>query len=148
MKLIPASYRLRHLPLRLVTGAFLLNSGLGKRDVDADMAAGLHAGGVTAFPPFENVEPETFAKGLSHAETALGVALLAPWVPSGLAGAGLAAFSGGLMSMYVRNPELREPGSLSPSPAGMAVSKDSWLLAIGLSLVADACMTRRARRRG
>jgi hypothetical protein len=35
--------RLSHIPLRLTTGAFILNAGLGKRDLDKDSAAGMQA---------------------------------------------------------------------------------------------------------
>jgi hypothetical protein len=43
--------------------------------------------------------------------------------------------------MYVRTPALRKPGSIWPSQAGTAVSKDSWMLAIGIAL-----MMRRSAR--
>jgi uncharacterized membrane protein YkgB len=33
---------------------------------------------------------------------------------------------------------MRKPGSIWPSQAGVAVSKDIWMLGIGLGLVADA----------
>jgi hypothetical protein len=35
--------RLSHLPLRLTTGAFILNAGWGKRHLDKDRATGLQA---------------------------------------------------------------------------------------------------------
>ena len=64
-------------------------------------------------------------------------AVLTPIVPSRLAGAALTAFSGGLLGMYARTPELRQPGSIWPSQKGTAVSKDAWLFGIGLSLLAS-----------
>jgi hypothetical protein len=67
----------------------------------------------------------------------VGAALLAPVVPTKLAGAALTAFAGGLMAMYVRTPTLHRPGSIWPTPAGIGVSKDAWMLAIGLGLLAD-----------
>jgi len=45
--------------------------------------------------------------------------------------------------MYARTPALRKPGSIWPSPGGIPVSKDVWMLGIGLGLLADA-----ARQRG
>jgi uncharacterized membrane protein YkgB len=39
--------------------------------------------------------------------------------------------------MYARTPAMRKPGSIWPSQAGVAVSKDVWMLGIGLGLVAD-----------
>lgn len=146
VKLISRSYRLRHLPLRAATGAFILNAGLGKQDMPEEQAAGLQAAGAQAFPAVESMEPAEFGKALAHSETALGAALLAPMVPSGVAGAGLAAFGAALLAMYVRNPEMREPNSLRPSRTGTPLAKDFWLLGIGLGLMVDAWGMRRARR--
>ena len=56
-------------------------------------------------------------------------------MPNRLAGAALTAFSGGLVGLYLRMPNLRRPGSVWPSPDGIAVSKDAWLLGIGTSLL-------------
>jgi len=67
-----------HAPLRLATGAFILNSGLGKRGLDGESAASLQGMAVGAIPPLGKVSAHTFATGLSAGETALGVALLAP----------------------------------------------------------------------
>jgi uncharacterized membrane protein YkgB len=39
--------------------------------------------------------------------------------------------------MYARTPAMHKPGSIWPSQAGVAVSKDVWMLGIGLGLVAD-----------
>lgn len=58
-------------------------------------------------------------------------------MPRALAGAALTAFSGGLVGMYLRTPSLRKPGSIWPSPQGIGVSKDVWLLAVGAGLVLD-----------
>jgi uncharacterized membrane protein YkgB len=84
------------------------------------------------------VEPGTFLKVLAGAEIGIGAALLTPVIGNRLAGAALTAFSGGLMAMYLRTPALREPGSVWPSRAGTAISKDIWMVGIGLGLVADS----------
>jgi len=63
---------------------------------------------------------------LAASEIALGTALLAPVVPSALAGAALTGFSGSLLTMY------HEPGSVWPTQTGTGVSKDVWMLGIGL----------------
>jgi hypothetical protein len=55
-----------------------------------------------------------------------------------VAGAALTVFSGGLVAMYARTPTMHTPGSIWPSRTGLAVSKDVWMLAIGLGLLADA----------
>ena len=63
-------------------------------------------------------------------------------VPGALAGAALTGFSGALLAMYGRTPALRKPGSIWPSQAGTGVSKDVWMLGIGLGLVAGALSDR------
>ena len=75
---------------------------------------------------------------LAASEIALGTALLAPVVPSALAGAALTGFSGSLLTMYLRTPALHKPGSVWPTQAGTAVSKDVWMLGIGVGLIAGS----------
>ncbi|WP_207556036.1 hypothetical protein [Intrasporangium flavum] len=58
-------------------------------------------------------------------------------MPNRLAGAALTAFSGGLVGLYLRTPGMRQEGSIWPTPDGMAVSKDTWMLGIGASLLAS-----------
>jgi hypothetical protein len=58
-------------------------------------------------------------------------------VPNAVAGAALSTFAGGLVTMYLRTPSLHKPQSVWPTPAGIGVSKDVWMLAIGLGLIAD-----------
>ena len=58
-------------------------------------------------------------------------------VPSALAGAGLAAFSGGLLGLYARTPGMRKEGSPLPTQQGIPIAKDVWMLGIGLGLVID-----------
>ena len=67
----------------------------------------------------------------------LGAASAAPAV---FAGAGLAAFSAGLIGLYLRTPGMRQEGSLRPTEQGIALSKDIWLLGIGVSLIADGVL--------
>jgi uncharacterized membrane protein YphA (DoxX/SURF4 family) len=129
------SLRLWQLPLRLATGAYILNSGLGKRVPNEERAKRLKAQAELAYPQFVAMEPLEFLRLLSRAEIALGVALLLPFLPSRLVGAGLAVFSGSLLRMYWRNPEFHPPGDPRPSPPGIAVSKDVWMFAIALALM-------------
>jgi uncharacterized membrane protein YkgB len=90
-----------------------------------------------AYPFLQRVSPTTFLKSLAIAEMGLGVALLTPFVPNRFAGASLTAFSGALLTMYLRTPSLHEPGSVWPTPAGIGVSKDVWMLGVGVGLLAD-----------
>jgi hypothetical protein len=39
--------------------------------------------------------------------------------------------------MYWRTPTMRKAGSIWPTPAGTAISKDVWMLGIGASLLID-----------
>ena len=135
--------RIRRVPLRLVTGAFILNSGLSKRDVDVDTAQRLHDFATTAYPNLKRFRPEQFAQLLSTAEIALGAALLAPVVPSGLAGLALTGFSGGLLGLYWRVPGMRREGDIRPTEAGTPLAKDLWMLGIGVALWLDSLTDRK-----
>jgi hypothetical protein len=128
----------RDIPGRIATGAYILHSGLGKWRADETRAKALHGMAAGAFPVLSHIPPTRFVRLLAASEIALGTALIAPIVPSALAGAALTGFSGSLVTMYARTPALRKPGSIWPSQAGVAVSKDIWMLGIGLGLVAGA----------
>ena len=127
---------------RLATGAFILNSGLSKRNIDPEHAAGLHGMASGAYPFLGKMDPQQFAKLLSAGEMTLGVALLAPVVPTALAGAGLAAFAGGLVGLYLRTPGMRKEGGVAPTEQGTVLAKDVWMLGIGLGFVLDARANR------
>ena len=130
--------KLSHVPLRLATGAFILNSGLGKRGLQGEAAEGLHGMASVTLPgPLREMDATEFAQLLSRAEIALGVALLAPFVPSRLAGAALTAFGGGLLSLYMQTSGMRQEGSFRPTQAGTALAKDVWLVGAGLTLLLD-----------
>lgn len=131
------SLHLRNVPTRAATGAYILHSGLSKWNGTEEQAKGLHAMAAGAYPFLADVPPAKFLKALAAAEIGIGAALLTPFVGNRLAGAALTAFSGGLLGMYLRTPALHEPGSVWPSRAGIAISKDVWMLGIGLGLAAD-----------
>ena len=129
--------RLSHLPLRLTTGAFILNSGLSKRGLPEEAAAGLHGMATGSVPAFGNVQPKTFASGLSAGEIALGGALLLPFVSPVVAGAALTAFGAGLVNLYLKTPGLRQEGSVRPTQDGVGIAKDVWLVGVGSTLLLD-----------
>ena len=129
--------KLRNLPTRLATGAYVLHAGWEKWHGDDDRAAGIHGMAAGAFPMLNSVKSRDFLKALSIGEMTVGAALLAPFVPTALAGAALTGFSGALVTMYLRTDELHRPGSVWPTAKGTAVSKDVWMLAIGVGLVID-----------
>ena len=130
--------KLSHIPLRLATGAFILNSGLSKRNLPPEAAGALQGMAANAVPRAKEMEPQVFGRALSTGEIALGAALLTPFVPSALAGAALTAFGGGLVQMYLNTPGMTEEGSLvKPTQDGTAVAKDIWLVGAGLALLID-----------
>jgi len=137
------SAKTRRLPGRLAAGAFILNAGLGKWSADEETAARLHGMAARAFPVLKNIPPDRFMRLLAAAEIGVGSALLVPVIPGVLAGAARTGFSGALLAMYARTPALRKPGSIWPSQAGTAVSKDVWMLGIGLGLVTGGLSDRR-----
>ena len=96
-----------------------------------------------AFPFLSSMKPTDFLKALSVGEMVVGAALLAPFVPPAVAGAALTGFSGALVTMYLRTDGLHQPGSVWPTPQGIGVSKDVWMLGIGLSLLADGLRSGR-----
>jgi len=125
----------RDIPGRLATGGYILHAGLGKWNGTPETAAALHRTAAAAFPFLSDIPPEKFLRMLAAAEIATGTALLLPLVPNKLAGLALTGFSGALLGMYWRTPAMRKPGSIWPTQAGTAVSKDVWMLGIGLDLL-------------
>jgi hypothetical protein len=125
----------RDIPGRIVTGGFILHSGLEKWRGDDARAKAIHGMAANAFPFLKDIPPTQFLRMLAAGEIAVGGALLLPVVPAALAGAALTGFSGALMTMYARTPAMRKPGSIWPSQMGTGVSKDIWMVGIGLGLM-------------
>lgn len=127
-----------HVPLRLTTGAFILNSGIGKLGADEGTAQFLHGAAANTYPAlFKNMQPADFAKLLAYSEIGVGVALLAPMIPATVAGAALTGFGAGLIGMYFKTPSMTMDDGIRPSQEGTAVAKDVWLLGAGLTLLSQ-----------
>jgi len=139
--------KLRNVPTRLATGAYLLHTGREKWHGDELQATGLHGAAAGAYPVLNAMKPTDFLRLLSVGEMAVGAALLAPVVPPAVAGAALAGFSGALVTMYLRTEGMHKPGSVWPTQQGTVVSKDVWMLGIGLGLVVDGLVEGLRRRR-
>lgn len=137
---------LRRGPLRLTAGAFMLDSGFGKLDVDKETAAQLQGFAAGSYPTLGKLDPQLFARALAAGEIAAGTALLTPFVPAAVAGAVLAAFSAGLVGLYLKTPGMRREGSLRPTEQGKSLAKDVWLFGIGLSLTFDGLVSGGDRR--
>ena len=129
--------RPRQLPARIAAGAFILNSGIGKLSADEATAKQVHGFAAGAYPFLGHLKPKDFVRALAISELALGAALLIPVVPDIVAGAGLTAFSGGLLGLYARTPGMRKEGSPFPTQDGIALAKDVWMTGIGVSLLVD-----------
>ena len=131
------SVKAHHLPQRVATGAFILNSGIGKLRTDQEAAAQLHGFAAGAYPFVNKLKPTDFTRLLALGEITLGAALLLPVIPAAVAGAGLAAFSGALLGLYARTPGMRKEGSFLPTQQGIPLAKDAWMMGIGLAFVID-----------
>ncbi|UFU04008.1 DoxX family membrane protein [Ruania suaedae] len=130
-------FALHRLPLRLAAGAFILNSGINKLDLDAESAAGLQQVALNAFPQLESLSAEDFGTYLAAGEVTLGASLLAPFLPSKLVGAGLTVFAASLVWTYLRTPGLTESDGVRPTQDGIGMAKDIFLLGIGLALLLE-----------
>lgn len=129
---------LTHVPIRVTTGAFILNSGLGKLGADEGTAQFLHGAAAATYPAlFKDMKPASFAQLLAASEIALGVALLAPMVPATVAGAALTGFGASLMGVYLKTPSMTLDDGIRPSQEGTAVAKDVWLVGAGLTLLSQ-----------
>jgi hypothetical protein len=129
--------KLHHLPQRIAAGGFILNSGISKLSADEATTEQLYGFAVGTYPFLSKLKPKDFVRLLAVTEITLGSALILPVVPSVLAGAGLAAFSGGLLGLYARTPGMRKEGTPLPTQQGVPLAKDVWMLGIGLGLVLD-----------
>ncbi|MFI8596494.1 hypothetical protein GMA10_07890 [Kocuria koreensis] len=129
------AFSLSNLALRAIPGAFILNSGYGKLNLDEQTAGQLQSMAANAFPAVKDLDAETFGKALAYSEFVVGGALVLPVVPSRVAGLALGAFAGGLLTMYFKTDEMTEEDGIRPSQAGTAVAKDSWIAAIALALI-------------
>ncbi len=135
--LVRVHLHLRRAPERLATGAFILHAGWGKWHGTEQQATALHGTAANAFPALKAIPPAKFLRLLAASELAVGAALLMPLLPDSIAGAVLTGFSGSLLTMYWRTPAMRKPGSIWPTPAGTAVSKDVWMLGIGAGMLVE-----------
>lgn len=124
-----------NLALRLVSGAYILNSGVGKLRLPEEAAQGLQQMTANAVPQVEKLDPAVFGKVLAVGEIGLGAALLTPFLPSRLVGLGLGAFAAGLVATYLKTPGMTESDGIRPSANGGAMAKDFWLAGIAAALV-------------
>jgi uncharacterized membrane protein YphA (DoxX/SURF4 family) len=101
---MPLKDRAWQVPLRLVSGVYIVDSGLSKWNADDDTAKHLHDFASGAYPFLADIDPPAFARSLAFGEVLLGAMLLVPRVPARAAGIGLLAFGVGLLGLYARTP--------------------------------------------
>lgn len=132
---------LTHIPLRLATGAFVLNSGISKLGADEGTAQFLHGAAAGTYPAlFKDMEPKKFAQFLAYSEIGVGAALLMPKVSATVAGAALTGFGASLMGMYFKTPSMTLDDGIRPSQEGTSVAKDVWLVGAGLTLLSQGIL--------
>ncbi|MDQ3824808.1 MAG: DoxX family membrane protein [Actinomycetota bacterium] len=137
--------KIRHIPGRLATGSFILNSGLTKLSADDQVAAGVHGMATGTYPALKRIDPKLFTRLLAGAEITIGVALLTPVVPTTVAAVGLAGFSAGLLGLYLRTPGMHLRGSLRPTQDGIPLAKDIWMLGMATDFLIDELSHRKKK---
>ncbi|WP_338093007.1 hypothetical protein [Serinicoccus profundi] len=130
-----------HVPLRIATGAYILNSGIGKLKATEEEAEQAHGWASSVYPFLKDMKSGDFHKALAYGEIGLGAALLLPTVPSAVAGAGLAAFGAGLTGLYLNTPGMTKDDGIRPTADGIGLAKDVWLVGAGLTLATQSFLS-------
>lgn len=131
----------RRAPLRLTSGAFVLNSGVSTFAATDERSKRLQSTVATLVPQVERMDPRTFAKALGAGEVALGTALILPIVPAAVAGLGLSAFAASMLA--TRRPANGQHAETTGEPTAQAIpnATEAWMLGSGVSLLLDALTT-------
>lgn len=130
-----------HLPIRLATGAYILNSGIGKLKATPETEEALHSWTSSVYPMFKDMKAGDFTRLLAYGEIGLGAALLLPTVPSVVAGSALAAFGAGLTGLYLKTPGMTQSDGIRPTEKGVPFAKDAWLVGAGLTLAMQSFLS-------
>ncbi|WP_202879641.1 hypothetical protein [Serinicoccus kebangsaanensis] len=130
-----------HVPLRIATGAFILNSGIGKLKAGEEEAEQMHGWASSVYPMFKDMKAGDFTRALAYGEIGLGAMLLLPTVPSAVAGGALAAFGAGLTGLYLNTPGMTEEDGVRPTAEGTPIAKDIWLVGAGLTLATQSFLS-------
>ncbi|SOC56013.1 hypothetical protein [Ornithinimicrobium cerasi] len=130
-----------HVPIRLATGAYILNSGLNKLKADEQGQEQMHGWASSVYPMFKDMKAGDFTKLLGYGEIGVGALLLLPTVPSAIAGGALAAFGAGLTGMYLKTPGMTESDGVRPTTEGTSLAKDVWLVGAGLTLASQSFLS-------
>lgn len=138
---------LAQLPIRLTTGAFVLNSGISKLSLSDEEAEGLQQMAANGVPMLADMSPSAFRRFIAFTEIGVGAAQLIPKVPGWLAGSALSAFSAGMLNMYLNTPGMTKDDGVRPTQEGTPVAKDVWMLGAGATMIIDSMMNTTSRRK-
>ena len=115
------------------------------RELDERGAKGLQRFAAAGYPFLKKLQPRTFQRGMVAAEVTVAATLLGPGVPAAVGGAALTSFGTALLGVYARTPMLRRSEkNLRPNELGLSMAKDSWMVATGLAVLADALIPSRS----
>lgn len=131
------SKKLTNAILRGVSGATIINAGVEKLGLSNGSAGFLKGMAAKGFPFLSRLDDAQFGKLLAAGEITVGATLLAPFIPTRVAGLGLALFSGGMLTMYFRTDEFTKDDGVRPAGEGVSVSHNAWLVAIAAALLAE-----------
>lgn len=138
---------LAQLPLRLTTGAFVLNSGIAKLSLTDEEAEGLQQMASNGVPVLADMSPAAFRRFIAATEIGVGAAQLIPKVPGWVSGSLLGAFSLGMLNMYLNTPGMTQDDGVRPTQEGTSVAKDVWMLGAGAAMIVDSMLNTSSRRR-
>jgi hypothetical protein len=128
---------LSHFPLRVAIGAFFVNSGLSKWNLEGEAVTATHGMAVGAVPQLKRDRPGPLRQAARRYRTGAG------WCPA----AADRPVRAGLLRLYWATPGLREPGGFRPTQQGVAIAKDTWLVGAGLTLLLDDLLGRASGKR-
>ena len=130
-----------HVPIRVVTGAYVLNSGISKLKSSPEEEEQMHGWASSVYPMFKDMKAGDFSKLLAYGEIGLGAMLLLPTVPSAVAGTALAALGAGLTGLYLKPPGLTQEDGIRPTAEGTGLAKDVWLVGAGATLATQSFLS-------
>lgn len=117
---------LRRAPLRLTTGALIINAGIAQFNADEESSRTLHQTAAQYVPQVGRMDPRVFSRSLAAGQLTLGAALLLPVVPTAAAGLGLSLLGASLAATKWRTPGMRTP------------TEDVLMAGSGVSLLLDS----------
>ena len=129
--------RLRNMPTRLATGAYILHAGWEKWHGNEAQAVGVHGMASGAFPMFKEMPATDFLKTLSVGEMAVGAALVAAARATRDRGRCPDRLLGRALDHVTETDGMHKPGSIWPTHRAPRSRRTSGCSGIGLGLIVD-----------